>query len=134
MKVLLDTNILLDVAQARLPHEAESKAIVRWCEQNPGQSFVAWHTLSNLYFIIGDDETAREFISDLLEICEVPAGGTAVARVGLGLPLSDFEDALQVAAALEAGAEIIITRDERGFRRSPVPAQSPRAFLAALLP
>jgi predicted nucleic acid-binding protein len=132
MKVLLDTNVLLDVAQARVPHRAESEAVVTWCVEHPGQSFVAWHTLSNLYFIIGNDRTAREFIADLLKVCEVPATGTAAAKLGLRLPLRDYEDALQLAAALEAGADVIVTRDEKDFRDSTIPGQSPSAFLAAL--
>jgi len=45
------------------------------------------------------------------------------------LPLTDFEDSLQVAAALSCGAQFIITRNERDFRKSPVPALSPDSFL-----
>lgn len=45
------------------------------------------------------------------------------------MPLTDFEDSLQVAAALACGAQFIITRNERDFRKSPVPALSPDLFL-----
>ena len=134
MKVLVDTNVLLDVAQDRVQHRVESEAVLKWCEDHPGQSFIAWHTISNLYFIIGEDRIAREFIADVLKIFEIPLSGTATARVALSLPLTDFEDALQVAVALEAGADVIVTRNEQHFSRSPVLPQNPRAFLAALRP
>ena len=81
MKVLVDTNVLLDVAQDRVQHRVESEAVLKWCEDHPGQSFIAWHTISNLYFIIGEDRIAREFIADVLKIFEIPLSGTATARV-----------------------------------------------------
>ena len=40
-----------------------------------------------------------------------------------------FEDALQVAAAMACGAQFVITRNERDFKNSPVPALNPDAFL-----
>jgi hypothetical protein len=43
--------------------------------------------------------------------------------------MSDFEDASQVAAAMACGAQFIVTRNERDFKKSPVPALSPEAFL-----
>lgn len=45
------------------------------------------------------------------------------------MPMRDFEDALQVAAAMACGAQFIVTRNERDFKASPVPALSPEAFL-----
>lgn len=47
----------------------------------------------------------------------------------LELPMKDFEDALQVAAAMACGAQFIITRHERDFKASPVPSLNPEAFL-----
>lgn len=43
--------------------------------------------------------------------------------------MSDFEDALQVAAALAANADFIVTRNLQDFRRSPLPALTPPQFL-----
>lgn len=132
MRLLIDTNIFVDVARQRVPHLAASEAVVKWCESHPGSGLIAWHTLSNLYYLIGDDVRARQFIAGVLETFEIPATGTARGKLSLRLPIRNFEDAMQIAAAIEAGADMIVTRDEADFRRSPVPVQSPRAFLAAL--
>jgi len=43
--------------------------------------------------------------------------------------MPDFEDALQAAAALACGAQLIVTRNERDFKGSPVAALNPEAFL-----
>jgi hypothetical protein len=47
----------------------------------------------------------------------------------LKLGIGDFEDALQAGAAMSWEAAFIVTRNERDFKRSPVPAISPSAYL-----
>ena len=136
MKILVDTNVLLDVAQQRQPFLADSDAVVRWCEVHPGQGFVAWHSISNLYFILRKplgEVASREFVAMVLEIFEVVATGTASAKLALRLQMGDLEDALQTAAAIEAGADVIVTRD-RDYQAAPIPVQTPGEFLASLTP
>ena len=53
------------------------------------------------------------------------------ALATLELPLIGIEDALQVAAAMACGAQFIVTRNERDFRKSPVPTLSPWRFASA---
>ena len=55
--------------------------------------------------------------------------GTADALAAFELPMADFEDALQAASAMACGAQVIVTRNERDFKASPVPAMNPDAFL-----
>lgn len=53
----------------------------------------------------------------------------ALAMAALDWPMPDLEDALQAAAAVACGARAVITRNERDFEGSPVPAKTPEAFL-----
>ena len=48
------------------------------------------------------------------------------------LEMTDFEDAMQVAAARACGARFVVTRNTRDFRRSPIPAITPQEALEAL--
>ena len=57
---------------------------------------------------------------------DVAKTGTEDMRYAAGLPLADFEDAMQVAAARACGARWIVTRNLRDYTRSPIPAISPR--------
>ena len=127
MKTLIDTDILLDVALQRVGFFPDSSRVLEWAEAAPGQAAVAWHSLSNLAYLLRPD--ARSFIHGLLEFVEVAPVATLQARQALNLPLQDFEDALQVASALSFGANYIVTRNFAHYRRSPVPALSPRQFL-----
>jgi hypothetical protein len=48
------------------------------------------------------------------------------------MPGSDFEDNLQIACAIHVGVDLIITRDPRGFARSPLPVATPADLVAQL--
>jgi len=130
VKALLDTDILLDVALRRAGLFEDSARVLDWAEAAPGHAAVAWHSLSNLAYLLRPD--ARPFIRGLLQFCEAAPAATEQARQAVFLPLHDFEDALQAAAALSFGADFIVTRNIPHYRRSPVPALLPKQFLARL--
>lgn len=128
MKILVDTDVLLDVALARQEFLAPSAAVVTWAETHPGHAAVAWHSLANLAYLIRPDP--RAFLLEILDFADVPRTDARTARAALKLPMADVEDALQAAAALAFGADFIVTRNTRDYRSSPVPALTPAEFLA----
>ncbi len=133
--MLLDTDVLIDVALDRHPHSGASSELLDRVEQGSRRAFVAWHTLANFYYLVtsarGDADT-REFITELVRFVRVAPTDNAALRYALSLPMADFEDALQVAAARACGAQYIVTRNVRDFMRSPIPAMIPREALARL--
>ncbi|MFQ5923875.1 MAG: PIN domain-containing protein [Anaerolineales bacterium] len=130
MKILVDTDILLDVALKRARLFEDSAGVLEWAESEPGQAAVAWHSLSNLAYLVRPD--ARGFIRDLLRFAVVAPTSTEAAVQALAFPMKDFEDALQAAAALAFGGMFIVTRNLSHYKNSPVPAISPEQFLAKL--
>lgn len=131
MRVLIDANVLLDVALARPGlHVASGKAL-RWCGQEGNEAFVAWHTLSNVYYILrsqADHDRAIEFLNDLLLWVRVAEVGHADAVRASGYGVRDLEDALQISAAEACSADAILTRNVGDFRNSPVTADAPEDF------
>ncbi len=126
MRAFLDTDILLDVALARSPFAKDSTDILRWAEAG-GLAAVAWHSLTHCAYLLKGG--GQSFIEKLIMLVEVAPVGTLDAKRALTLPLSDLEDAFQVSAALAWGAEVIVTRNLSDYRRSPIPALLPAAFL-----
>ena len=99
------------------------------------RAFVAWHTLSNFHYLVTPARGAagtRDFIAELVRFVAVAPADTAALRYAVSLPMADFEDALQVAAARACGARHIVTRNVRDFARSPIPAVTPREALEQL--
>lgn len=134
MRVLLDTNVILDVALKREPFVAASSATLRKCEADGIEKFVAWHSLSNLFYILGKDRgagSAIEFLEWLVTIARVPTVGHPDAVEALRFGMTDFEDALQLSAAIACGASVLITRNAADFKNSPVTVRTPEQFLAS---
>ena len=133
--MLLDTDVLIDVALDRRPHSTASSELLDRVERGARRTFVAWHTLSNLYYLVtptrGDADT-RDFIAELVRFVAVAPADTAALRYAVSLPMADFEDAMQVAAARACGARHVVTRNVRDFARSPIPALTPQEALARL--
>jgi predicted nucleic acid-binding protein len=130
MRLLIDINVLLDVAMQRPAAPASARLLALCGRQH--EAWLAWHSVATLAYLIERQVSAisgRDFIRGVLEWADVSTTGKADALAALELPLADFEDALQVAAAMACGAQLIITRNERDFRKSPVPALSPDLFL-----
>ena len=123
--MLIDTNILIDVALDRRPFSESASGLLNLLQQGGPRTFVSWHSISNFYYVvspaIGGIET-RQFIIDLLRFASVPQTGTDDVLYAAQLPMRDFEDAMQVAAARACGARYIVTRNARDFERSPIPA------------
>jgi len=133
LKILVDTDVLLDVALDRKAFIDESSAVLEWCQQTPGSTLVAWHTVSNIYYILRvarNEAKGREFVADLLRFADVCGGGTEAVRRALTMRMGDFEDALQVAAAISSHAHLVITRNVTDYRNSVVKPMTPKEFLA----
>ena len=130
MRLLIDINVLLDVALKRPGSAASARLLAHCGRQHEG--WLAWHSLATLAYIIERQHStvlARDFIRSLLAWAQVARTTTADLQTALDLPMADFEDALQAAAAMACGAQVIVTRNERDFKGSPVVALNPEAFL-----
>lgn len=125
MRILIDTDVLLDVALAREPHLAASAAVLEWAHQG-GHAAVAWHSLTNCSYLL---KGGKPFLQKLLKIVEVAAVGDADAKVALSLPMNDLEDAFQAATALAWNVDFIVTRNVADYKKSPIKAVTPAAFL-----
>lgn len=133
--MLLDTDVLLDVALDRRPHADAAAEILDRIERGREKAFIAWHSVSNLYYLVAPSHGgpgARDFILDLTRFVAVAETDTRAVRYAAELPMRDFEDALQVAAARACGARHIVTRNVRDFDRSPIPALTPSEALTEL--
>ena len=132
--VLIDTNILLDVCLKREPFYTNSIRFLSHIEQNGITGAIASTTITNIYYILRkmlDKETALEHIQAIAEterINFLPVSKQTV-KLALDIPMYDFEDAIQAAVAVEAGINLIVTRNLRDFKNSPIASVLPEDFL-----
>ena len=137
--ILIDTNVLVDVIDEREPFSEASTRFLDLISARVETACVAWHTISNLHYVAKPDPDGPDilsFIEDLANLANlvtvVPTSNADLLRA-LRLPMTnDFEDALQVAAAMAADARLIVTRNLNHFRNSPIRAVSPEDAIAEL--
>jgi hypothetical protein len=135
LHLLLDINIILDVAFQR-PGEPASSHVIASCGREH-EAWLAWHSLATLNYLIEREQSARlarDFVRGLLVWADVAVTQHADALQALDWPMPDYEDALQAAAAVACGAQVILTRNVRDFKGSPVPAMTPEAFVKQHMP
>ena len=135
MRILIDTNVVLDVILARKPWAAEGMELLDRAARGQVAGFVAAHSVTTVFYVVErarDRRMALGAVGDLLSVAGVEELGSADFQRAMTIGLKDFEDAVQVAAALRIGADFVVTRNARDFRGSPVATRAPGQILALL--
>ena len=94
--MLLDTDVLIDVALDRHPHSEPASELLERIEHGAESAYIAWHTVSNLYYIVAPSRggvSTRDFIVELTRFVAVATTDTEAVRWAAELPVADFEDA-----------------------------------------
>jgi predicted nucleic acid-binding protein len=135
-RVLLDINVILDVLADREPFSDDAAAVLGRIESGNLEGFLAAHTVTTLHFLLAKHlgkARTRKVLTDLLRIVDLAPVDEDQIRHALAANWADFEDAVQAACAEGVGADYLVTRNKRDFRKSVVPTLTP-AELLALLP
>ena len=118
MKLLLDINVILDAVLGRKPWAAEAAQLLSVLETGDADGYIAAHTLTTIHYVVSK-HTGRAagngVVADLLRIVRVVPVGGADFLQALLLGTDDFEDAVQTIAALQIGADYLVTRNRRDF-------------------
>jgi predicted nucleic acid-binding protein len=135
-RLLFDTNIVLDVLLERVPHSEISTLLWAALEETGSQGLVAAHAITTIHYVIArtlGQHHAMRAISKVLEVFDVANVDDGIIRTAVLVAMEaehgDFEDAVTAAAAKAARCELIVTRDPKGFRHSPIPAMAPEEAL-----
>jgi predicted nucleic acid-binding protein len=135
-KILIDTDVLLDLFFDRKPFCEDAAKVLGLCETKKIQGFITPVILSNLYYVLRKSAPHKAVVEQLLKlflIIEILPIGREAIQKALMSSFNDFEDALQHFAAVElTQIEAIITRNIKDFRNSQLPVLAPDQFLAGL--
>ena len=135
MRILLDTNVVLDVLLKRDPWQADASAI--WLAIDGG-SITAYLTASSVIDIfyvarrLTDIVRARQSVQVCLDAFNIGAVDRSTLERAQALSGSDFEDNVQIACAELNGLDAIVTRNSADFEGSPIAIWSPAECLKQL--
>ena len=124
MKVLLDTNIIVDDALERDPFWETSEQVLLLVEQGQVEGYISASTFSDLYYIIrkvrGRNWTLI-YLRQLVTFCQVATVNQDTINMALTANFRDFEDAIQYSTAIINNLHVIVTRNPQDF-----PVATPR--------
>ena len=132
MRVLLDTNVVLDLLMEREPFSQLAQKIFLKIESKEMQGFLCPTSVTTLYYLLrkhlGKQE-CNETIQTLLELFEVASLDKNILQESVKNAGSDFEDSVIYTSASHAHIDIIITRDLSGFKNASINVMQPHEFL-----
>jgi predicted nucleic acid-binding protein len=134
-RLLLDVNVMLDVLLDRRPFADAASAVWALVERGVAEGYISAHAITTLHYLNARDVgavTARETADALLTVFDVAPVDRSVLNAALALGWNDFEDAVTAAAARRAQCDVIVTRNPKDFRRSPVRVLTPIEVVAWL--
>lgn len=135
MKVLVDTNVLLDVLIERIPFYAAAMDVWSAAEERKITALASAVSFATIFYVArkahGAD-AAHAACAKVAELFEVAAVDAEVVTQALASGMRDFEDAMQAFAAVRAGATHVVSRDVAGFRDGPLPALTPESLVNSI--
>ena len=132
MRVLLDTNVVLDVLLKRNPWMAQSAAVWDLCDKGLLEGSLGATTITDIFYFsrrainLEAAHNAVQVCLDTFAICEVNRVILEAAKAKSG---NDFEDNILIACAEMHSLDGIVTRDKKGFKDAAVPAYTPHELL-----
>ena len=136
MRVLVDTNVIIDYIANRNPFAEDAYRIFELCVNKKITGCIAAHTIINLFYILRKELSIDERKSMMKKICQVfnvvGVDRTTITSALDNDDFSDFEDCLQSECGKAFAAEYIITRNTKDFTGSDIMVTTPKEFLAKL--
>ena len=133
MKLLIDTNVILDYLLARPGFQDDAIRVISLAAYDDTYEFVSSSAITDVYYHIRkelqDSYAAQEKVRDLMIIITILDVTQRDIAKALDLQWKDFEDAVQYAVALSHDVDIIITRNKKDFERNDIPVMTPGEFL-----
>lgn len=118
MRVLIDTNIILDVLLEREPFLRDAEALFEAIESQQIEGYVTATTLTDIFYIVRKNRgiaIAQQAISRILIGMQICTVDRSILETAILFNLSDFEDAVQLACAISDNLDAIATRNAQDF-------------------
>ena len=134
MRILIDTNVILDILQKREPFFADSYRALRKAIEDDAECLLCASAVTDIFYVLrkalGSAQKAKEQIERLAQLVSFADVQGMDIHAALMRAMPDFEDAVVDVVAERNGANCILTRNIRDFAGSVVPAILPADFLS----
>ncbi|MDR1703650.1 MAG: PIN domain-containing protein [Clostridiales bacterium] len=134
MKVLIDTNVILDIILKREPYFKDAERLTVLVEKGHMIGYITAAAVTDIFYIaskkLQSKKDALEVMRKLFQTIRIAPVNEDNIHEALNLSWGDFEDAVEYSCGKSMFADYIITRDLEGFKMSSIKTLSPKDLLA----
>lgn len=136
MKILVDTNIIIDALTSRQPWCYNAEQIFYMAANHTAEMYITANTATDIYYLLRkhlqNTKSAKEALSKLFSIFSI-LDVTAVHCINaLSSAITDFEDAVLEQTAFDTHIDYIVTRNVKDFQYSSVKVMLPEDFITLM--
>ena len=135
MKIVVDTNIVLDLLARREPFFSQSQAVMQLVAEGKVEGAITANTVTDIYYVLRkhlDNDSLKAALRGLMELLEVVDVTGDQCLAALDVSMKDYEDALLACCAKSWKADCIVSRNAKDFTYSSVKTMTPNDFLKTI--
>lgn len=133
MKILIDTNIVIDALTSREPWNESAEKIFLMAANNIIEMYITASSATDIYYLIRkhlhNTKTARQIMGKLHSLTGILEVKEEDLVEALASPITDYEDAVVEQVARRSDMECIITRNQKDYEAGPTKIYLPEDFI-----
>lgn len=140
MRILLDTNVVVDVLQKREPWHKDGEKIFLAAAMKQLTACITAKQVADIHYLtkrafkgqVHTDDLAKQVVLKLLSFIELMDVYAIDCQTAISINNNDFEDAMLMAGAIRESMDYIVTRNIEHFKDSSIPVLTPAEFVLLL--
>ena len=136
MRVLIDTCIIIDALQSRVPFAEAAQKIFLSSANKKFEGYITAKSVTDIYYLTHrlthSDMETRKILSKLFMLFHLLDTTSLDCRKAISSEMNDYKDAIMVETAVRSGMDCIVTRNIKDYTKAAVNVLDPLAFLKLL--
>ena len=136
MRALVDTCVIIDALQSRVPFAEDAQRIFIYSANNHFEGYITAKSVADIYYLTHrlthSNAETRKILSKLFTLCHLLDTTSLDCRKAISSEITDYEDAVMVETAIRSEMDCIVTRNVKDYMKSSVKVYEPSAFLKLL--
>lgn len=136
MRVLVDTCVIIDALQSRVPFAEDAQRIFIYSANNQFEGYITAKSVADIYYLTHrlthSNVETRKILSKLFTLFHLLDTTSLDCRKAISSEITDYEDAVMVETAIRSEMDCIVTRNVKDYTKSSIKVYEPSIFLELL--
>ena len=136
MRILVDTNIIIDALTGRVPFRGAAEQVFLIAANRTEDMYITASSVTDIYYLVRkhlhSTEQAKNVMSKLFELFYILDVTSGDCMDALASEIKDYEDAVVACCAYRSQMDYIVTRNIKDYVASKVQAILPEEWLKGI--